>query len=143
MQRFKTLFKKAFTPITIMLIPHSNSRSLNLKIPSIGIFVSIILWFVGMAYVLSVAVDAIEYKRMKQKLNYYSAEFMELKSTMSSLKKAEDEFIRLFSFKTREQVLKNLDTTDSGSIDMETLREQIRISMETVGEIKDFLSQQR
>ncbi len=143
MRRFKTSFKKAFTPITIMLIPHSNARSFNLKIPSIGIFVSIILWFIGMAYVVTVAVDALEYKRMKQNLNYYSAQFMELKSTISSLKKAEGELSRLFSFKTKEQVLTNLDTSDSGSIDMETLREQIRLSMETVSEIKDFLSQQK
>jgi murein DD-endopeptidase MepM/ murein hydrolase activator NlpD len=143
MQRYRTVFKKAFTPVTIMLIPHSNSRSINLKIPSIGIFASVILWFIGMVYVLSVAVDALEYKRMKEKLNYYSAQFIELKSTMSSLKKAEGEFSKLFSLKTKEQVLKNLDTSDSGSIDMETLRRQIRLSMESVGEIKDFLSQQK
>lgn len=68
--KIKNLCKKAFTPVTIMLIPHINKRPLNLKIPSIGILVSIILWFIGTFYVFSVAVDAFEYQAMGKKLNY-------------------------------------------------------------------------
>ncbi|MHB8881674.1 MAG: M23 family metallopeptidase [Thermodesulfovibrionales bacterium] len=143
MQKFRVVLKKAFTPVTIMLIPHSNSRSINLKVPSVGIVISVLLWFIGTGYVLSVAVDALEYKRMKENLSYYSSQFIELKSTITSLKKAESELSRLFSFKTKEQVLKNIDDSDSGSLDMNNLKEQIRVSMESVGEIKDFLSQQR
>ncbi|TAN43128.1 MAG: M23 family metallopeptidase [Nitrospirae bacterium] len=143
MQKFRVVLKKAFTPVTIMLIPHSNSRSFNLKIPSVGIFISVLLWFIGTGYVLSVAVDALEYKRMKENLSYYSSQFIELKSTITSLKKAESELSRLFSFKTKEQVLKNIDDSDSGSLDMHNLKEQIKVSMESVGEIKDFLSQQK
>ena len=143
MHKVRTVFRKAFTPVTIMLIPHSNRKAINLKVPSIGILVSILLWFIGTIYVFSVAVDAFEYKKMKQNLNYYSAQFMELRSTISSLKKAEGELTRLFSFRTKEQVLKNLDTTDRGSLDMDGLRAQIKASMESVGEIKDFLSQQK
>lgn len=143
MHKIRTVFRKAFTPVTIMLIPHSNRKAINLKVPSIGVIISILFWFIGTIYVISMAVDAFEYKRMKQNLSYYSAQFMELRSTISSLKKAEGELTRLFSFKTREQVLKNLDTTDRGSLDMDNLREQIRASMESVGEIKDFLSQQK
>ncbi|MGC2063986.1 MAG: M23 family metallopeptidase [Thermodesulfovibrionales bacterium] len=143
MHKLRAIFRKAFTPVTIMLIPHSNRKAINLKVPSIGVLLSILLWFIGTIYVLSVAVDAFEYKRMKQNLTYYSAQFMELRSTISSLKKAEGELTRLFSFKTKEQVLKNVDTSDSGSIDMEELKKQIKISMESIGEIKDFLSQQK
>jgi len=143
MHRIRALFKKAFTPVTIMLIPHSNRRSVNLKVPSIGVLISVVLWFIGTIWVFSVAVDAFEYKRMKEKVNYYSSQFMEMKSTMSALKKAEGEFSRLFSHKTKEQVLKNVDTSDSGSLDMEDLKKQIKISMESIGEIKDYLSQQK
>lgn len=143
MHRVRMVFRKAFTPVTIMLIPHSNRKAINLKVPSIGILLSVLLWCIGTVYVFSMAVDAFEYKRMKKSLNYYSSQFMELRSTISSLKKAENELTRLFSFKTREQVLKNLDTSDSGSLDMDSLREQIKISMESIGEIKDFLSQQK
>lgn len=143
MQSIKKILKKAFTPITIMLIPHSSRNSIRLKIPSIGILVSLILWFIGTVYVFSIAIDAFEYNRMKDKLNYYSGQFMEMKSTIITLKRAEDEFRRLFSLKTKEQVLENLDGSDKGSIDMENLKQQIKLTMENVGEIKDYLSQER
>lgn len=143
MRKIKILFKKAFTPITIMLIPHSNRKPFNLKIPSIGIFVSILLWFIGTVYVFSIAVDTFEYKRMKERLGYYSGQFIEMKATMSALKKAETEFRKLFSLNSKQKVLENVDTSDSGAIDMEALKQQIKKTMETVGDIKEYLSQQR
>jgi murein DD-endopeptidase MepM/ murein hydrolase activator NlpD len=143
MHRVRTFIKKAFTPITIMLIPHSDAKSLRIKVPSIGILASIVVWSIGMAYVFSVAIDTFEYHRMKTKLDYYSGQFMELKSTISALKKTEIEFNKLFSLKSREKVLENIDTSDNGSLDMENLKKQIANTMETVGEIKDYLSQQR
>lgn len=143
MHKVRTVLKKAFTPITIMLIPHTDKKSLSIKIPSIGIFVSIILWFIGTVYVFSVAIDAFEYNRMQQKLDYYSSQFMEMKSSMIALKKAETEFRSLFSVKSKEKILESLDTSDTGSIDMESLKQEIKLSMETIGEIKDYLSQQR
>jgi murein DD-endopeptidase MepM/ murein hydrolase activator NlpD len=78
-----------------------------------------------------------------EKLNYYSGQFVELKSAILTLKKSETEFRKLFSFKSKEKILENLDTSDNGSIDMESLKKQIKITMESVGEIKDYLSQQR
>lgn len=139
----KRLFKKAFTPITIMLVPHSKTRPLNLKVPFIGMFTSIILWCFGTVYVISIAVDTFEYYKMKEKLNYYSQQFLELNATISALKKAENEFKRLFSLGSKEKVLENIDTSDSGSIDIENLKQQIKITVETVGEIKDYLHVQR
>ena len=142
MQKIRGLLRKAFTPITIMFIPHSSTRPIRLKIPSIGVFASVIFWAIGSVYVLSVGIDTLEYNRMKQKFYYYSGQFLELKSTIMALRKAENEFKKLFSFKSREEVLKHLDTTSSGSIDMENLKQQIKMTMETVGEIKDYLSHQ-
>ncbi len=143
MYRVRRFLKRAFTPITIMLIPHTNRKSFSIKVPSIGVLVSIILWFIGTVYVFSVAIDAFEYKRMKDKLNYYSSQFMEIKTTMAGLKKAEGDFQKLFSLKSREKVLEHIDTSDTGSIDMEQLKQQIKITMSTIGEIKDYMSQQR
>jgi murein DD-endopeptidase MepM/ murein hydrolase activator NlpD len=143
MQRIRSFVKKAFTPITIMFIPHSDVKAVRIKIPGIGILLSIALWLAGTGYVFSVAIDSLEYNRMKEKVNYYSGQFSEMKNTMKSLKNTEAEFRRLFSFGTKEGILENLDTSDNGSIDMESLKKQIRLSMESVGEIKDYLSQQR
>ncbi|MEW6586415.1 MAG: M23 family metallopeptidase [Nitrospirota bacterium] len=139
----KKLMKKAFTPVTIMLVPHSKSMPLNFKLPFAGIVSALILSCLGVVYVFSIAVDTIEYYRMKKNLNYYSREFLELKSTISSLKKAEAQFRNLFSRESKEDVLKNLDSTDSGSIDVENLKQQIKITVETVSEIKDYLRLQR
>jgi murein DD-endopeptidase MepM/ murein hydrolase activator NlpD len=143
MQRIRLLIRKAFTPITIMLIPHTDRKALQVKVPSVGIFASVILWLIGMIYVFSIAVDAFEYNRMKENLNYYSGQFIEMKKTMISLKNAENEFRKLFSLKTKERVLEHIDTSDNGSIDMETLKDQIKLTMESVGEIKDYLSEQK
>ncbi len=141
--KIKRIFKKAFTPITIMLVPHSKTKPLNFKIPFIGILTSIILCGFGLFYVLSIAVDTFEYYRMKDKLNYYSQQFIELKSTISALKKAEIEFKKLFSLDSKEKVFENMNTSDSGSLDMENLKQQIRKTIETVGDIKDYLHIQK
>jgi murein DD-endopeptidase MepM/ murein hydrolase activator NlpD len=143
MQKIRGLLKKAFTPVTLMLIPHSDARPFRLKIPSIGVFASVVLWVIGTAYVSSLAIDTLEYQRMKEKLAYYTAQFTELKSTIASLRESEDQFKKLFSVNSKEQVLKNLDTTDTGSVDLEELKKEIKVTMETVGGIKDYLSEQR
>jgi murein DD-endopeptidase MepM/ murein hydrolase activator NlpD len=143
MCRLRKFLRKAFTPITIMLIPHSNSRPLSLKVPSIGVVLSVALWLVGSSYVVSLAVKTIEYRGMEEKLNYYSGQFVELNATMDALKKTETEFRRLFSLGSREKVLESVPTTDRGSIDMEALRGQIRNTMERVKEIKEYLNEQK
>ena len=143
MHGFRRLIRKAFVPVTVMVIPHSDVRSIKIKVPSVGIIASVVLWAIGTVYVFSMAVDSFEYSKMKEKLSYYSSQFVELRSTISSLKQAETDFKRIFSVNSKEQILENLDTSDSGSIDMEDLKRQIKITMESVGEIKDYLSQQR
>lgn len=143
MYKLRQLIKKLFTPITIMLVPHTSRKTFSIKMPSIGIFTFVLMGFIGIGYVFSVAVDTIEYHRMKGKLNYYKSEFFSLKSTISTLKMAESEFKRLFSLKSKEDVLENMDTSDKGSIDIETLKSQIKKTVETVSEIKDYLRQQR
>lgn len=141
--KIKGIFKKAFTPVTIMLVPHSKARPVNLKIPFIGIFASVIFFFFGIVYVFSIAVNTFEYYRMKDNLAYYSHEFTELKSTIHTLKNAEAEFKRLFSLGTKEKVLESINASDTGSLDMENLKQQIKITAETVGEIKDYLKIQK
>jgi murein DD-endopeptidase MepM/ murein hydrolase activator NlpD len=137
------LLKKAFTPVTILLIPHAKNRPLNFKIPFIVILSSCLFTFIGILYVFSIAVNTFEYYRMKDTLNYYSQQFTELHTTISALKMAENEFRRLFSLSSKEKVLENMNTSDSGSVDMENLKQQIRKTIETVGEIKNYLRIQR
>lgn len=143
MNKLLHFLKKAFTPVTIMLIPHSNSRAINFKLPSIGIILSLLLWFIGSIYVLSVAVNTVEYRSMKEKLGYYSGQFSEMKSTLTYLRKTEADFRKLFSLGSREKVIENFQASDSGSIDMEALKGQIKNTVGTVTEIREYLHQQK
>jgi murein DD-endopeptidase MepM/ murein hydrolase activator NlpD len=148
MYKLKRFFKRLFTPVTIMLIPHDGKSSINIKVPSIGVVTSVILWLVGSIYVLSIAVDTMKYYDMKNKLNFYAGQFIELKSTISTLKKAESDFKRLLTLGNRDKILENVDSKitmhDAGSIDdMEALKNQIKNTMETVSDIKDFLKEQK
>ncbi|TFG47927.1 MAG: M23 family metallopeptidase, partial [Candidatus Brocadiia bacterium] len=139
----KRFVKKAFTPVTIMIVPHSKTSPINVKVPFIGIFTSLILCCFGIVYVISIAVNTLEYYKTKEKLNYYTQQFTELNATIYALKKAEHEFKRLFSLGSKEKVLENVDTSDSGSIDMETLKKEIIITIESVGEIREYLKTER
>ncbi len=144
--KLKKLLKSAFTPVTIMFIPHTNNKPLNFKIPIIGLLTGIFLYIVGILYIFSIAVNSYEYYRMKDRLEYYTQEFTQLNSTISTLKKAEMEFKKLFSFKSKEMILENLDSiTDSGSVEIDTqkIKEQIKNTFETVSEIKDYLRKER
>lgn len=143
MSKIKLLLKKAFTPITIMLIPHSNSKPINFKIPSIGIIISLLLWLTGSLYVITIGMKAIEYDKMEKSLLYYSNQFSELKTTIDALKRADAEFRRLFSLGSREKILENLQSDDRGSLDMEALRDQIKKTMDTVETIREFLKNQK
>lgn len=143
MHKIKKVLKRLFTPVTIMVVPHSDSKSWSIKLPSLGIVASIILWSGATIYLFFIAVNVVQYKEMNERLKYYSSQFIEAKATIASLKKADIEFKRLFSFGSKEKILENLDTSDSGSIDVENLKKQIMITMENIGEIKDYLSQQR
>jgi murein DD-endopeptidase MepM/ murein hydrolase activator NlpD len=147
MYRARRFLRRLFTPVTIMLIPHDSKRSINFKLPSIGIVTSVILWFVGSVYVISIAVNTVEYYRMKSKLSFYTAQFVELKSTIMTLKKAETEFERLLSFGSKNKILENVDTKmtahDTGSLDMDVLQKQIKKTIENVDAIKDFLKDQK
>jgi murein DD-endopeptidase MepM/ murein hydrolase activator NlpD len=139
----KKFLKKAFTPITIMVIPHENAKSLNIRIPSIVIPLSLFLSLAGSVYVASLAVHGLEYEPMKQKLNYYSREFCEWNATVDALKKAESDFRQLFALKSRERVLETIDTEFSGSIDFTALKKELEKTVETVDEIKDYLRIQK
>lgn len=147
MYKLRRFFRKLFTPVTIMLIPHDSKRTINIKLPSIGIVSSVILWLVGSIYVVSVAIDTIEYYNMKSKLNFYMGQFVELKTTISLLEKAESEFKRLLSFKSKDKILENVNSKvniyDAGSLDMDILKDQIKNTVERVVEIQNFLKNQK
>src|SRR3990170_3448595 len=132
-----------FTPITIMMVPHSRTKPVSIRIPLAGILFSVFSFFAGVIYLFTVAVHTVEYYQMRERLSYVTTQFHELKSTMHSLKQAEREFKKLFSLKSKTDILETADFADTGSPDMEVLRTQIDEAMQSVSGIKQYIVEQK
>lgn len=143
MKRIRKILKRSFTPVTIMLVPHSRTRPLRIRVPFAGIALSAVLCLVGTAYVVALSVRTVEYYRMQERLSYVTAQFQELQSTMYSLKLAENEFKKLFSLKSKTEVLEEAEVVDTGSLDVEVIRTQIEEAMKTVTDIRKYVLEQK
>jgi murein DD-endopeptidase MepM/ murein hydrolase activator NlpD len=143
MSKAKRVLRFIFVPITVMIIPHSTKRPVSLRLPSIAVILAILLWTGFTVYIASVGVTTKEYYALKKRLDFYKDEFMDITATVKSLKQADAEFKRLFSLNTREEIFETLDTSDTGSIDIELIKKQIEKSMNRIGEIRDYIRKQR
>ena len=143
MRNIRSFLKMVFTPVTIMLVPHSRTKPVSIRIPLAGILFSTVSFFVGVIYLFTTAVHTVEYYQMKERLSYVTGQFLELKSTMVSLKQAEQEFKRLFSLESKADVLENAEFLDTGSLDMKVLRSQIDEAMRSVTDIKKYIAEQK
>jgi len=143
MHRVRKFLKAIFTPITVLIIPHSSVKPFRMKLPSIGLIVSIVLWLGVSIYIGKIAVQTEQYYEMKEKLGFYSSQFSELRTTIDALKKAEFDFRKIFALGTKDNILEGMDTSDTGSMDMEIVKKEIQKTMESVANIRDYLSEQR
>jgi murein DD-endopeptidase MepM/ murein hydrolase activator NlpD len=143
MNRARMVLKRILTPVTILLVPHSRTRSVSIRVPVVAIAASVCLFLVGTAFVAAVSVRAVEYRRMQARLSLVSSQFLEMEETMLSLKQAEKDFRKLFSLKSKSDVLESPDPGDTGSLDMEVLRIQIEEAMQSVSEIRGYIAEQK
>ncbi len=143
MSRVRMFLKRILTPVTILLVPHSRTRSVSVRAPVAAVAASICLFLIGTVFVVSVSVRAVEYRRMQERLSLVSAQFLEMKGTMLSLKRAEEDFRKLFALKSKSAVLESSNPGDTGSLDMEVLRKQIDKAMQSVSEIRGYIAEQR
>lgn len=143
MYKLKKLILKIFSPITIMLIPHGRTKVYGVKIPFLLILLFVCCWLAFNVYVFSIAVKTIEYYQMKQNLSSIMNKFNELKSTIISLKHAEAELNKIFSLRSKKEILESINFHPSGDIDIEELKKHAEKAINTVSEIKNFLSEQQ
>jgi murein DD-endopeptidase MepM/ murein hydrolase activator NlpD len=144
MHKLRPLLKRLFTPITIMMVPHSRSASLSFKIPSAVLGLMFVFVGVGAVYTISLTVHLFDYYVMKQKYTYMSSQLQSMQTTVHSLKQSEVEFKRLFSLGSKKKVLDAVTQGNSdGSIDVEELKRQINESMKSVSEIKNYLAKEQ
>ncbi len=126
-----------------MVVPHSKSKPVALRVPFLALAALFVLWGFGTVYVVSIGVNTVEYYRMSNKLSYLTGEVGEVKSTLTSLKKAEVEFNRLLGAKSKKKILEDHASEDSGSLDMELLKKQVAEAMSSVTEIRQYIEKER
>ena len=143
MHRIRRFLKWIFVPVTLMVVPHARTKPVSFRIPLAGIFVSVLMFFVGTAYMLSVSVRTMEYHAMKERLSRVTTQYQEMKSTMQSLKTAEAELRKLFGLKSKKDVLEAVAFADSGSLDMDALNRQIHEAMESATDIRKYIEEQK
>jgi murein DD-endopeptidase MepM/ murein hydrolase activator NlpD len=134
---------RLLTPVTILMVPHSRTKPVSIRVPVLAIAASVCLFLLGASLVIAMSVRAVEHQRMKERLSYLSSQFLEMKDTMLSLRQAERDFRKLFGVKSKTTVLEAADLADTGSLDMEMLREQIEASMRSVTDIRAYIAEQK
>lgn len=143
MDKLKLFLKKSFTWVTIMVVPHSKLKPLKIKVSLIGLFSCLLLSIIGAGYIVSVGVNTIEYYGMERRLFYLSSQFRELNIVMSSLKKADGEFSKLLSLKSKKNILEEAAIENSGSLNIELLKKQIAETIQSVSEIRNYIEEQK
>ena len=141
--QLRLILRRILTPVTILLVPHSRTKPISIRLPVLAIASSVCLFLLGASVVVAMSVRAVEHRRMQERLSYISSQFLEMKETMDSLRKAEKDFRKLFGVKSKAAVLESADPADTGSLDMEMLREQIEASMRSVTAIRTYVAEQK
>src|SRR5512141_1204177 len=143
MKQVRMFLKRLLTPVTILMVPHSRTKPVSIRIPVLAIASSVCLFLLGASVVVAMSVRAVEHQRMKERLSYLSSQFLAMKDTMLSLKQSERAFRKLFGVKSKVDGLESTDPADTGSLDMQMLREQIEASMRSVTEIRAYVAEQK
>ena len=140
----KMLVRKAVSPITIMIIPHGDTRrTINLNIPMAVIVLLTLFSFAGATYLFSMIPDVIRYRGMEKQFLEYSQKVSDLKATLLSLKKTEKELHALMSLGSKEEISEREDSSKVISLNITSVHQQIESCMHTIDAIKNLLRKQK
>ncbi len=138
------LWRRAFKPITVMLIPHeSTKRSVNVNVPLAFILAGGIFSLIGFLFICSLIPDVIRYRSVEAEMKEYPQKMAEFNATLVSLKTTHKDLQALVSLGSKEKILEKVDTSDMGSFDVQQVQKHIETSMQTVASIKDYLRTQK
>lgn len=144
MHRLRHWLKKLSTPITIMLIPHTRTGALNLKLPVALLGMLGLFALLGLLYTASLTWHAVDYMVMKHRYNRMEGQFHALQGTMQSLRQADAELRGLLAGGSRKKVLESSpQLKNDGSVDIEELKQQAEQALKSVAGIKRYLAEQR
>ena len=148
MRNVRRFFKRAFSSVTVMVIPHDHFRTLNIKIPVVFLITTILLAFVGTGYLVNMTLKTIKYRTENIKLyadvQDFEDKFSQAEETLQVLKSAGDEFKQLFSLDSRDEVLEaTADMDYSGSLDLPDLIEELQKARHEVEVTREYLRMQK
>ncbi|MFQ3574410.1 MAG: M23 family metallopeptidase [Thermodesulfovibrionales bacterium] len=141
--KIRKLLRKLFSPITIMLVPHDSKKPINIKIPSVGIVITILLWIGVSSYAISSGVSRSQYQQMESQLSYYTIQFNQLKDSMDIIKQAEGELTKILSGNSKKDIFQKITSTDAGSLNLDEIKEQMQITINKANEIKEYIHLQK
>jgi hypothetical protein len=140
----KMLYRKAVSPITIMFIPHDDTRrTINLNIPVAILALLTFFSFAGATYLCSLIPDVIRYRAMEQQFHDYSQKVSDLNTTLLSLKKTEKELHAQMSLGSKEKISEREDSSKVISLNIANVHQQIESSIQTIDAIKDYIRKQK
>ena len=144
MHMLQPWLKKLLTPVTIMLVPHTRSGAINLRLPLVVLWGGGLFTAFGFVCTIFLGLYAADYLVMKRKFDAINGQLQAMQGTMQSLKQAEVELRKLLSGGSRTQVLDAVRPgQNDGSVDLQELKQQIAESMKSVAAIRQYLVQQR
>ena len=148
MKTVRRFLKRAFSSVTVMVIPHDHVRTLNLKVPIVFLVSTILLAIVGTGYLVNMTVKSIRYRaeniNLSADVQYYETQFSQVADTLKVVKSAGNDFKRLFSRGSRDKVLEAAaDMEFTGSLDLPDLIEELQNARQEVEEIREYLIMQK
>lgn len=142
-EKIKRFLKRSVIPITIMVVPHARTKPKKIDMPLCLVLFILIFFFVGVLYTFSTAVKSIEYRRMKRLVAYYKGEFESLRTTIRSIRNAENELAKLLSLKSKKRIIEAFEEGNVDSVDIQLIKKEIEKTVETVSEIRKFLREEK
>jgi murein DD-endopeptidase MepM/ murein hydrolase activator NlpD len=154
MRSLWALVRVSFTPITIMIVPHSMSGFVKLKISLVVVYAVCAFTTVTLLYMLYLGANNAHYLQSRLRLD---SELKDVRSTLTAFKKTEKEFrgILALGSKTGSQPRAaswTVDTAPAGNSEgavedeeavTKALKGEIRQAIESVSEIRNYLNEKR
>jgi murein DD-endopeptidase MepM/ murein hydrolase activator NlpD len=127
--------RKSLVPVTILLVPHTRSRSRRVRIPILAGYACFVLAAVGLGFLVRLSLNAPSYYTARVKLR---AQVRQMQFSIDSLKSTENEVRGLLCLKPERPPVDTVSNTGD-MIDMDSLSRQVRRTIDSAAEVKEYL----
>lgn len=136
-QKLRTFIGKLSTPVTIMVVPHSSTNSVRIRVPLAALCMAFTAFLVGAMYIFHTAFVTVSYYEAQRRLE---GQIFKLTHSMASLKETDDRLRKILSLES--PLPAGDEAKNTGLIDVEQMARQVREAAESIAEIKRYLNEQ-